>query len=415
MNNPKTHTGDLKAKPGIVYDCEEITGYLYASGADTKTAFPKLTTIGGHLYASGADTKTAFPKLTTITGHLYASGADTKTAFPKLTTIGGHLYASGADTKTAFPKLTTIGGSLDAIQGLDTKTAFPKLTTIGGYLDARGADTKTAFPKLTTIGSHLDVRGADTKTVFPKLTTIGGYLYAGGADTKTAFPKLTTIGGSLDAIQGLDTKTAFPKLTTIGGYLDARGADTKTAFPKLTTIGGYLDASGADTKTAFPKLKNSNSGEVALKMCHTALAVALALNGLMMDDGILVRVISARGGVQRVQIIGQTMISYIVKREGKTAHGATLAEARADLLLKLGDRDTAPYKAWTPETTASVQDMIVAYRAITGACNAGVSHFLNGKNYKGKVSVGFVIEETKGKYGHEAFRAFFMRGKTHSG
>ena len=79
---------------------------LDARNADTKTAFPKLTTVGGYLDARGADTKTAFPKLTTVGGYLYASGADTKTAFPKLTTVGGYLDASGADTKTAFPKLT---------------------------------------------------------------------------------------------------------------------------------------------------------------------------------------------------------------------------------------------------------------------------------------------------------------------
>jgi hypothetical protein len=72
-----------------------VSGYLYASGADTKTAFPKLTTVGGYLDASGADTKTAFPKLTTVGGSLYARGADTKTAFPKLTTVGGYLDASG--------------------------------------------------------------------------------------------------------------------------------------------------------------------------------------------------------------------------------------------------------------------------------------------------------------------------------
>ena len=239
-------------------------------------------------------------------------------------------------------------------------------------------------------------------------THIGNLIAKPG--TRYDFEEIT---GSLDA-SGADTKAAFPKLTTVGGYLDASGADTKAAFPKLTTVGGSLYASGADTKTAFPKLKERNASGVALTMCRAALAAALALDGLAMDDGILVRVISARGGVRRVQIVGQTKISYIVERAGATAHGATLAEARADLLLKLGNRDTTPYKAWTPETTASVQDMIVAYRTITGACNAGVSRFLNGKNYKGKVSVGFVIEETKGQYGHEAFRAFFMQGKKDS-
>jgi hypothetical protein len=50
---PVVHQGDLIAKPGVVYDCEEITGWLDASGADTKASFPKLTTVGGSLDASG--------------------------------------------------------------------------------------------------------------------------------------------------------------------------------------------------------------------------------------------------------------------------------------------------------------------------------------------------------------------------
>ena len=115
--------GDLAAEAGKTYLYTKINGYLYAGGADTKTAFPKLTSVGGYLCAGGADTKTAFPKLTSV---------------------GGYLYARGADTKTAFPKLTSVGGSLDA-RGADTKTAFPKLTSVGGYLYASGADTKTAF------------------------------------------------------------------------------------------------------------------------------------------------------------------------------------------------------------------------------------------------------------------------------
>lgn len=45
--------GDLVAKPGVVYEYEKITGYLDASGADTKTDFPRLQTVGGCLDARG--------------------------------------------------------------------------------------------------------------------------------------------------------------------------------------------------------------------------------------------------------------------------------------------------------------------------------------------------------------------------
>ena len=56
MSKENVFNGDLTAKAGEVYDYTEISGYLDASGADTKTAFPKLTSVGGYLDASGADT-----------------------------------------------------------------------------------------------------------------------------------------------------------------------------------------------------------------------------------------------------------------------------------------------------------------------------------------------------------------------
>src|SRR3990167_4891269 len=94
----KIHEGDLVAVPGTVYDYAEVTGSIDASGADTKAAFPKLTSVCGYINAVGADTKAAFPKLTSVGGYIYAVGADTKAAFPKLTSVGGYIDASGADT-----------------------------------------------------------------------------------------------------------------------------------------------------------------------------------------------------------------------------------------------------------------------------------------------------------------------------
>jgi len=300
--------------------------------------------------------------------------------------------------------------SVDVIDGdlyAEAGTVY-ECTEIKGSLDASGADTKTAFPKLTTVGGYLDASGADTKTAFPKLTTVGGYLYASGADTKTAFPKLTTVGGYLDA-RGADTKIAFPKLTTVGGYLYARGADTKTAFPKLTTVGGYLYARGADTKTAFPKLTRQGAGDTeAVRACSAAMTTALGEQGLILTNGILSCLVSRRGGVSRVVVVGQSKVSYIVERDGQTAHGATLALARADLLLKLGQRDTSVFKTWSRDTEKPIEEMIAAYRAITGACGLGVEHFLRGKSYPSKLTVAFVLKETKGQYGHKQFAQFFQ-------
>ena len=212
-------------------------------------------------------------------------------------------------------------------------------------------------------------------------TEITGYLYARGADTKTAFPKLTTIGGSLDA----------------------SGADTKTAFPRLTTIGGYLYASGADTKTAFPKLVSQGD---AVK-CRNELDRYLLVRGLILRDGILAHLVNSKRGCHKIRIVGKTKISFLIVQGEHSAHGDTLQLARADLLLKIGKRDTSAYKKWTVKTAKPAEEMIAAYRAITGACGAGVANFLNGRKYGPTITVAEAIKETIGQYGHDAFKQFF--------
>lgn len=194
--------------------------------------------------------------------------------------------------------------------------------------------------------------------------------------------------------------------TEITGNLDCSMADKDTAFPNLKTIGGDADFQGWTGSAENIKI---NTGEIAKTICRDSQKAAFAALGLVLVDGILAKLVSNRGSVSRVVIMGQAKQSYIVERDGKTAHGATLAEARADLLMKIGNRDTTPYRAWTEKTKVCLEDMIVAYRTITGACRKGCSHFLAGKNYPAKVSVEFIISETAGKYGHETFKAFFTK------
>jgi hypothetical protein len=298
METNKKFEGDIVAKPGTVYEYEEITGSVYASGADTKTSFPKLTTVGG-------------------------------------------------------------------------------------YVDASGADTKTSFPKHAKVGGYVDASGADTKTSFPKLTTVGGYVYASGADTKTS----------------------FPKLTTVGGYVDASGADTKTSFPKLTTVGGYVDARGAEhVKTNDPS---------ALEMCRKNIFHANLKLGYYYVDGILARLVNRKGKVARVVICGKTAVSYVVEdARGNYSHGVTLAEARSGLMFKLSSRDTSIFKKWTRDTKVSSADAIMAYRAITGACEQGTRHFCEGLGkLPDSLTVGEVIERTNGQYGSKEFSQFFEKAK----
>jgi hypothetical protein len=99
-------------------------------------------------------------------------------------------------------------------------------------------------------------------------------------------------------------------------------------------------------------------------------------------------------------------LSYLITQGAISAHGRTLAEARADLRLKQGDRDTTPYRGWTTRTVVSKDEAIAAYRAVTGACGLGVSDWLAGRRLPVRLSVARILRETAGAYGADTFAAF---------
>lgn len=62
-------------------------------------------------------------------------------------------------------------------------------------------------------------------------------------------------------------------------------------------------------------------------------------------DGVFSEVLSHKGNIYRTRRIGKEIVEYLVTDgKGKWAHGATLKEARDDLVYKIGDRDTSKYK-----------------------------------------------------------------------
>ena len=131
-----------------------------------------------------------------------------------------------------------------------------------------------------------------------------------------------------------------------------------------------------------------------------------------MSDGIFSRVKSIKkiGGatVKTVIIDGQKKKSYIYISGNKSAHGETIEKAKADLRYKIADRDTSKFKAWDKKEKRSLDDLIEAYRVITGACESGTRAFVEGQKITAKkLSVEEVITATKGAYGNEAFAKFF--------
>ena len=134
------------------------------------------------------------------------------------------------------------------------------------------------------------------------------------------------------------------------------------------------------------------------------------------SDNILSRVKSVKkvGGaiVKTVVVNGEKKKSFIYISGGKSAHGETVAKAKADLRYKISDRDTSKFKEWNVKEKRSLDDLIEAYRVITGACASGTKAFVEGQKITAKkMSVEEVITATKGAYGNDAFANFFREAK----
>ena len=117
-------------------------------------------------------------------------------------------------------------------------------------------------------------------------------------------------------------------------------------------------------------------------------------------DGVFSYVLSNKKGIKKVKTEkGETL--YIVSDDnGNSAHGKTIAEARADLIYKAIAREDVeiPKQATGAEWCA-------IYRAVTGACSAGVRAFVeeSGKNINESYTVEEISALVQGKYNAQLF------------
>ena len=205
-----------------------------------------------------------------------------------------------------------------------------------------------------------------------------------------------TVGGSLI----LNSLTSIPDgfNPTVGGSLILRSL---TSIPDgfNPTVGGslYLN-SGLRAETNQP----ARVLEWDAKFC--------------IADGIFAEILSTRivGEflVRRVRKVHKEEIFYLVESGENVAHGNTVAMAVADLRFKAEDRDVSDYKDLSLDSVLTLEDSIICYRVLTGACNFGVNDFLANRHkpaLKKSYKVSELIEATKGEYNADRFAQFFQR------
>ena len=129
-------------------------------------------------------------------------------------------------------------------------------------------------------------------------------------------------------------------------------------------------------------------------------------------DGILSEIIKQKGNVYKVKNHGQNKITYLVKDGDIYSHGKTLQEAKNSLIYKISNRDTSKYEEYDLSTKVSKKEAIQMYRCITGACGQGTKMFVESlENVPESLTVGEIIDITKGQYGNDKLKEFFGRSK----
>ena len=242
-----------------------------------------------------------------------------------------------------------------------------------------------------TVAGNLSLRGL---TSIPEgfNPTVGGTLFL---DNLTSIPEgfNPTVGGGLF----LDRLTSIPEgfSPTVGKNLHLNGL---TRIPEgfCPTVGRVLSMrSGLTCWTETPpSMLTWQDGRY------------------VSADGVLTEVVSRRGNVMRVRNIGDDEVFFLVTDgEGNYAHGATLREAREDLLYKVSDRDVSEYEGVSLDHKMTFREAVACYRTITGACAQGVKNFVEQHDVskRKKYTVGQIIGMTKGAYGGERFEQFFER------
>ena len=240
---------------------------------------------------------------------------------------------------------------------------------------------------------------------------ITGYCNINSSATLKA-DALKAIGGDCN----INSSATLPALKTIGGYCYINSSATLKA-DALKAIGGYchINSSATLKADALTKVGGTVTGDIKNNITHNPPPIRRVFEeeGFLLCDGLITKIISKRKAGEIVlwttQKLGLNKTVYVAQKGELFSHGETVKQAVHDLRYKITDRDTSKYKGWTLDSVHLIEDVIGAYRCITGACETGTKMFCEGKDIPAKMSVNAAIAATKGAWGADKFEQFFNK------
>ena len=302
----------------------------------------------------------------------------------QLTSLAGAPSTVGGGFYCGYNKLTSLAGAPSTVGG-DFYCYYNQLTSLAGAPETVGGCFDCANNQLTSLAGAPETVGGGFDCYHNQLTSLKGAPETVGGGFDCGSNQLTSLEGAPSTVGG-GFYCTNNKLPGLAGAPETVGGDFDCYHNKLTSLKGA-------------PLENVNMLSAFLK------------KGYLFADGVLTKIASKkkRGEVTvyKTSKIGTEKIVYVVQVGDVFSHGDTVKQAKADIIYKIGSRDTAFCSSWKLTDRKTKAELIAAYRAITGACFAGTRMFCEGRRLPEILTISEAIATTAGQYGAEKFKKFF--------
>jgi hypothetical protein len=151
-----------------------------------------------------------------------------------------------------------------------------------------------------------------------------------------------------------------------------------------------------------------SSNSAVLNNDHQYFDIPEITNDYIFCDNILTWITGIKHINEYTVYVGMFDEVVVTKDNKIFAHGTSIRQAISDLLFKLSDRNKNSYINMDKNVQLPINEMIVIYRTITGACAYGVEKFMHDKHFNTTISINEINDIIGNEYGSKTFREFFQ-------
>ncbi len=344
----------------LVGSPSEVAGYFYCHNNQLTSLEGSPIVVGGGFYCYNN-------QLTSLVGS------------PSV--IGGSFYCSNNNLKSLEGSPSVVAGNFDCSNNqLQSLEGSP--TVVAGNFNCSDNQLQSLVGSPTEVGGNFNCSDNQLQSLVGSPTEVGGGFYC--------------YNNQLKSLEGSPTE--------VGGDFDCSDNQLKSLVGSPTEVEGNFYCSNNPTKETYQGTQYSFASDNPVPDYIQAI---LYTKGYLLADGILSHIVKERNNVFTIRHIGSDKVSYCVYKDGNFSHGVTIKEAIESLRYKLATRNVEDFKQWKLNEKKSLEELIVAYRSITGACSEGVRNFCNKIELEKIQTIQDVINVSKGHYGSEKFASFW--------